>query len=125
MADQKTPASAPAKSKGTQYRALTNVSFGKDRSPVKAGEIFSLDDDDQAKDLIGKGVITKQLKPTDEELAAAANPVDPNKGEPPNAAMTRGMEADAKNAGVKAPEAFANTGTDAAKDQQKEVQGKK
>jgi hypothetical protein len=89
-----------SKSKGTQYRAVTNVSFGKDRAPVKAGDLFSLDDDDVAKDLLEKGAISKNIKPSQDDLAKE-NPTeaDINKGEPPNAAMTRGMEADAKIAG--------------------------
>jgi hypothetical protein len=86
-----------SKSKGTQYRAVTNVSFGKDRAPVKAGDFFYLDDDDQAKDLIAKGAISKNIKPSQDDLAKE-NPTeaDINKGEPANAAMTRGMDADAK-----------------------------
>jgi hypothetical protein len=117
------------KSKGTSYRALTNISLGKSKdgtlhAPVKAGDVFSLDDDDVAEDLLAKGAISKTLKPTEEEIAAASvDSSDVNKGEPPNAAMTRGMDADAKIAGKEAPEGYANTGTEAAKKQQDEVQG--
>lgn len=120
------------KAKGTQYRAVTNVSFGKDRGPVKAGDLFYLDDDDVAKDLIARGAISKNTKPTADELTAE-NPVgstqqvdtrdEVNKGEPPNAAMTRGMDADAKAAGKPAPEGYANTGTEAGRKQAEEVQG--
>jgi len=123
-----------AKSKGTNYRALTNVSFGKaeegkaTRAAVKAGDIFSLDDDDVAKDLLAKGAISKTLKPTAEESAkeaklSAGSGDDVNKGEPPNAAMTRGMDADARNAGKEPPAGYPNTGTAAAVKNQEELSG--
>jgi hypothetical protein len=72
------PKSATPKGKGTEYRAITNVGFGKDRPDVKAGELFNLDDDDQAKDLIAKGVISKNVKPSADDLAKESQAVDPN-----------------------------------------------
>lgn len=66
------------KGKGAQYRAITNVSFGKDRSQVKAGETFFLDDEDQAKDLIARGAISKNVKPSADDLAKESPTTDPN-----------------------------------------------
>jgi hypothetical protein len=97
------PAKKPDLTKGTQYRALQNISFGSLRPSVKAGELFNLDDPAVAKELLTKKVITTDLKapmPTDRSAA------DINQGEAPNAAKVRGDAADdaaAAAAGKPAP----------------------
>jgi hypothetical protein len=84
-------AKKPDPTKGKQYRAVSNISFGKDRKPVAAGEVFNLDDDAQAKDLLAKGVITANVKatPAPERTAEQIN-----QGEPANAAKVRGDAAE-------------------------------
>jgi endonuclease YncB( thermonuclease family) len=79
-------------SKGKKYRAVTNVSFGKDRAPVVAGQVFQLDDADLAKELIKKGAITDKFN----DAPSGDKTLDEiNAGEPANAAMQRGNDADA------------------------------
>jgi hypothetical protein len=84
--------------KGKRYKAITNVSFGKLRPTVMAGETFQLDDDDLAKELIANGSITKDLDFVDESKAAGeASQTDPNKpaaNVTQNAAEVRGAAAD-------------------------------
>jgi len=47
--------------KGKKYKARTNVSFGKTRPMVMAGETFNLDDPDLAKELLASNSITADL----------------------------------------------------------------
>jgi hypothetical protein len=85
--------------KGKKYRARINVSFGKARPHVLAGEVFHLDDPELAKKLLAEGSITEDLKGEEEEdKPGEATFTDPSK--PPhnvtkNAAETAGAAADA------------------------------
>jgi hypothetical protein len=88
---------ADAKAKGKTYRALTNVSLGKNGGQIMAGQTFQLDDKDVAEHLISKGAISENLKPAANE--ALNVPSNTSSGEPPNAAMTRGQNADVVDAG--------------------------
>jgi hypothetical protein len=87
--------------KGARYKAITNVSFGKLRPTVMAGETFQSDDDEAMKILLEKGVITKDLKFVDDSKPGEASHTDPN-APPANTAQTaaevRGAAADAANA---------------------------
>jgi hypothetical protein len=96
--------------KGTKYRAKINISFGKVRPTVMAGEIFQLDDPDMVKKLLANGSISTDLKVPAKEAAVKPGPgqathTDPNKppaGVVKNAAETAGMAAD-QAAGKSAP----------------------
>lgn len=47
--------------KGKKYKARTNISFGKSRPQVMAGETFNLDDPELAKELLASNSITADL----------------------------------------------------------------
>jgi hypothetical protein len=102
-------ADAPAKkqdlTKGTQYRALQNISFGSVRPSVKAGELFNHDDPAVVKTLLEKRAITTDLKAP---MPAGKSTSEINQGEPANAAKVRGDAADA-SAAATAAAAPANT----------------
>ena len=91
-------ASTASAAKGTKYRAITNVSLGKGKGMVTAGEIFQFDeeDDDNIKKLVDSGAISTKLEPTPEEIKNQTQPkvANPNV-EPANASATRGQQADA------------------------------
>jgi hypothetical protein len=90
MADA--PAKKPDLTKGTQYRALQNISFGKARPAVKAGQLFNHDDAGVVKELLAKKAITTDVKA---EVPGGRTATEINQGEAPNAAKVRGDEADA------------------------------
>jgi hypothetical protein len=85
--------------KGPKFRARTNVSFGKVRPTVMAGDIFQLDDPDLAKKLLDAGTISSDLKGAKEPAgkpgeATYTDPTRPGANVTKNAAETRGDEAD-------------------------------
>jgi hypothetical protein len=90
--------------KGPKFRARTNVSFGKVRPTVMAGEIFQLDDPDLAKKLLAAGTISSDLKGAKEPEVKAGeathtDPTKPAANVTQNAAETAGAAADKANKG--------------------------
>jgi hypothetical protein len=93
--DEKPKGSDPTK--GPKFKAVTNVSFGKLRPTVMAGQVFQLDDADLAKELLASGSITKDLSFVDESKAGEPTQTDSSKPGPnvsQNAAELRGKAAD-------------------------------
>ena len=86
--------------KGPKFRARINVSFGKMRPTVMAGEIFQLDDPDLAKKLLADGAISSDLKGAKEPVkpgeATRTDPTKPPANVTKNAAETAGEAADAQ-----------------------------
>jgi hypothetical protein len=85
--------------KGPKFRARTNISFGKVRPTVMAGEIFQLDDADLAKKLQDAGQISSDLKGAKEPPVKAGEATRTDASKPPanvtkNAAETAGDAAD-------------------------------
>jgi hypothetical protein len=85
--------------KGPKFRARHNVSFGKIRPTVMAGEIFQLDDPDLAKKLLAEGAISTDLKGAKEPEvkpgeATRTDPTKPPANVVKNAAETAGDAAD-------------------------------
>jgi hypothetical protein len=105
MTDPARPTGKPGTT-GQKYRALQNISFGKDRPAVGPGDIFQLDDAAQAKDLLAKGYISTNVAPkapapgTAGPASGSGQQGGQQGGEPAGAAATRGNDADDKNAGV-------------------------
>ncbi len=86
---------------GPKFRARTNISFGKMRPTVMAGEIFQLDDADLAKKLLAEGTISSDLKGAKEPATKPGEATMTDKSKPPanvtkNAAETTGDAADEK-----------------------------
>lgn len=92
--------------KGKKYRARINISFGKQRPIVNAGEVFQLDDVELAKKLLAEGSISDDLKGKDEPETKEGEATRTDTSMPPanvtrNAAETRGAAADVAGAGKK------------------------